>query len=110
MRLYDREREAIRLMLEQIDYAAFSAIRHICIIGAPGSGKTTLACKLGSVLKRPVIQLDDLVEDFWKRMGRGIRDEEWAEILRTPLQREHIITDGFYLSSLSYRFANADIM
>lgn len=52
-------------------------VRLVCIDGPAGSGKTTLAAKLGAVLPSQVIHMDDLYEG-WTGMEAGIeRLHEW---------------------------------
>lgn len=65
----------------------------IAVIGATGSGKTTLAQRLGDILDLPVIELDAL---HWMP---GWTEKPWPEI-RTDLDRmtrqDRWITDGNY--------------
>jgi len=65
----------------------------IAVIGATGSGKTTLAQRLGDILDLPVIELDAL---HWMP---GWTEKPWPEI-RTELDpmthKDRWITDGNY--------------
>lgn len=57
-------------------------VRLVCVDGPAGSGKTTLAAKLGALLPAQVIHMDDLYEG-WTGMEAGIeRLHEW---ILTPL-------------------------
>ena len=47
---------------EAEDTGSFASIMRVAIFGAPGSGKSHLAARLGSALSLPVAHLDDL---FW---------------------------------------------
>ena len=67
--------------------------KRIAIIGATGSGKTTLAQQLGEVLDIPVVELDAM---HWMP---GWTEKPWPEIraeLDPLTQQEHWITDGNY--------------
>ena len=67
--------------------------KRIAIIGATGSGKTTLAQQLGEVLDLPVIELDAM---HWMP---GWTEKPWDEIraeLDPLTQQERWITDGNY--------------
>lgn len=67
--------------------------KRIAIIGATGSGKTTLVQQLGDALDLPVIELDSL---HWMS---GWTEKPWDEIraeLDPLTQQERWITDGNY--------------
>ncbi len=67
--------------------------KRIAIIGATGSGKTTLAQLLGDALEMPVIELDAM---HWMP---GWTEKPWQEIrveLDSLTQQECWITDGNY--------------
>ncbi|MGB3618678.1 MAG: shikimate kinase [Catalinimonas sp.] len=46
-------------------------MRHVYLVGLPGSGKSTLGRALAAALERPFVDLDDVIE---ARAGRAIRD------------------------------------
>ena len=49
----------------------------VLIGGAPGSGKTTLADKLGPALDLPVLHADGLFHGRWRTLGRGMELGAW---------------------------------
>ena len=54
----------------------------LVVSGIPGSGKTTLAKRLGSALQLPVVDKDDILAELFEE--RGIGDDSW----RKGLSRE----------------------
>ncbi len=80
-------------------------MRRITIIGCPGSGKTTLALKLGEVLGLPVVHLDQLGwTGNWEFVDRAIFDEKLTQALVQP---EWII-DGNYGRTMLTRLEQCD--
>jgi len=53
-------------------------VRLVCVDGPAGSGKTTLATRLGATLGAPVLHMDDLLEGWdgldgtWPRLRTGV--------------------------------------
>ena len=81
-------------------------INKIVIIGGPGTGKTTLAHKLGEKLNLPVYHIDGIhhLED-WK-----VRDkEERDRIILEKIENEKWIFDGTYRTTLDKRVKNSDL-
>jgi adenylate kinase family enzyme len=83
-------------------------VRRIHIIGGPGSGKTTLAHRLGGALQLPIHDLDRIYE-----MGTGGRDE----LLEGRLAAVHAIaaserwvSEGIYLWFTRELFERADLI
>jgi cytidylate kinase len=62
--------------------AALGAVRLVCVDGPAGSGKTTVAARLGEALGAPVLHLDDLYEG-WAGLD-GVFERLDAQVL-TPL-------------------------
>ncbi len=77
----------------------------VCIIGCPGSGKSTMARKLGEITGFPVYHLDAY---FHKRGWVERSQDEWHRILNDLLSEDEWIMDGDYGSSQDMRFAKAD--
>jgi adenylate kinase family enzyme len=80
-------------------------MNRIAIVGSPGSGKTTLADRLGSRIGMPVIHLDN---HFWHPGWVETPAEEWVPRQIELLARPSWIVDGTYFQTLDVRFERAD--
>lgn len=82
-------------------------LKKVAIIGAPGSGKTTLAIKLKEIYKLPVVFLDA----FYRLPNWIMRDpkERDAMILEETKKDEWII-DGTFIDTLEERVKVADLI
>jgi adenylate kinase family enzyme len=82
-------------------------LKRVAIIGAPGSGKTTLAIKLKEIYKLPVVFLDS----FYGLPNWVMRDpkERDAMILEETKKEEWII-DGTFIDTLEERVKVADLV
>lgn len=83
------------------------SVKRICIIGGPGTGKTTLSNNLAKEFNLPVYHIDGIHHlENWK-----IRDkEERDEIILKIAQEEKWVIDGTYRSTLEARVKSADII
>ncbi len=82
-----------------------SSPKRILIFGCSGAGKTTLALKLGSILRLPVFHLDKLWWlPGWKHETREAFDRKLADILK----QDAWIIDGEYTRTLPERLKYAD--
>lgn len=75
------------------------------IFGIPGSGKSTFATKLSSLLNIPAFHLDKYfyVENWQER-----NTAEFLQIQQELVEKESWIIDGNALRSLKMRFSQAD--
>lgn len=81
------------------------AAKRIAIVGPPGSGKSTFASDLQSVINLPLCHLDDL---YWLPGWRRPDPKEFAASQRQIASQERWIIDGNYIDTLSIRIARAD--
>ncbi len=80
-------------------------MKKIILIGCPGSGKTTLATKLGSKLNIPIHHLDKY---FWKENRKHLTQEEFREVQDDLMATDTWILDGNFTKSIDNRIVNAD--
>lgn len=79
----------------------------ICIIGGPGTGKTTLANKLSKIYNIPATHIDGIHHlANWQIRDKSERDQ----IILSLIQKEKWIIDGTYKSTLSQRLERADLV
>lgn len=77
----------------------------IAVIGCGGSGKTTVARRLGAALGAPVTHLDSVFYDAdWNPLDHG----RFAAVQRDLVAAPRWIIDGNYASTLPIRLAAAD--
>lgn len=82
-------------------------IKRICIVGAPGTGKTTLAKKLKQIYNLPVCHLDSIHQlPNWVLRDEAERD---AMILEETRKEEWIL-DGTFTNTLEERINRADMV
>jgi len=79
----------------------------IAIIGAPGTGKTTLAKELSNIYKLPVTHIDGIHHlENWKIRDKQERDKIILEIAK----KNKWIIEGTYKSTLRDRLERADLI
>lgn len=80
-------------------------MQRVMIIGGSGSGKSTVARKLGDVTGLPVIHIDKLFwQPGWVERPKAERDR----LIHDAIASEHWIIDGNYSSTFDQRAARAD--
>jgi adenylate kinase family enzyme len=80
-------------------------LQRITIIGATGTGKSTLARQLGSLLDVPVYHLDAL---YWRPGWVATPADEWDATLSRIVASDRWIVDGNFTASLQRRLDEAD--
>lgn len=78
----------------------------ICIIGAPGTGKTTLSNELSKIYNIPATHIDGIHHlENWQRRDKNERDK----IILNIAEQEKWIIDGTYHATLKTRLEKADL-
>jgi len=82
-------------------------VKRVAIIGAPGSGKTTLAIELKDVYNLPVVFLDS----FYGLPNWVMRDpKERDEMILAEAKKDKWIIDGTFIDTLEERVKVADLI
>lgn len=82
-------------------------IKKIAIIGAPGSGKTTLAIKIKDIFNLPVVFLDS----FYQLPNWVMRDPaERDNLILEATRKDEWIMDGTFINTLEERVKVADLI
>ena len=80
-------------------------MRRVLVIGSGGSGKTTLARRLGKSAGLPVVHLD---ARYWRPGWVAPSPAEWEATVRQLLAAEAWIMDGNYGGTLDLRLGACD--
>lgn len=80
-------------------------MKKILVIGSGGSGKTTVATRLGESLNLEVSHLDQL---FWRPGWIKREPEDWLQIVTDLTDRDSWILDGNYGGTLDVRLQKCD--
>ena len=73
-------------------------MKRILILGAAGAGKSTLAMKIGQILKIPVVHLDSY---YWNPNWEGTPRNQWEDKIKPLIVEDRWVMDGNYVSHLS---------
>jgi adenylate kinase family enzyme len=82
----------------------------ICVLGASGTGKTTLGRMLGEKLNIPILHLDSV---YWKKDWQNISKKEFDSYMKNYLTKNKSwVIDGNYSNNkhFKYRLDAADII
>lgn len=80
-------------------------MRRVLIIGSGGAGKSTLANRLGALLKIEVLHLDKL---YWQAGWVEPSKAEWLKRVEELIRRDSWIMDGNYGGTLDVRLSACD--
>jgi len=80
-------------------------MQRVLIIGAGGSGKTTVARRLAERTGLPLIHLDSL---YWRAGWQPTPAEEWRATVEQLVARQRWIVDGNYGGTLDLRLRACD--
>jgi adenylate kinase family enzyme len=80
-------------------------MRKVLVIGSGGAGKSTVAKRLGELLKLEVIHLDSL---YWSAGWVEMPKAEWQRAVEELLNRKAWIIDGNYSGTLQMRLEACD--
>lgn len=82
-------------------------IKRIIIMGAAGTGKTTLANRIAKDLALPLIHLD---REFWLPNYQKPDPQEWMQRVNKLARADKWVMDGNYLDTIEYRVKRAHAM
>ena len=80
-------------------------MERVMVIGCCGAGKSTLTRKLKSILKLPVIHLDQY---YWKPNWVETPKDEWCKTVQSLAEQPKWIIDGNYGGTMEIRLEKAD--
>src|SRR5437588_12631034 len=82
-------------------------MRRVLVIGAPGSGKTTLAARLAERLSLPVVFLD---VHYWTPGWQAPEAVAWRQRVAALLESPNWIMDGNFSETFDLRMPRADTL
>ncbi len=81
--------------------------KKIVVLGAGGSGKTTLAKKLA---KKSGIKVYHLDKEYWLPNWQKPDYKQWESKIENLTKQDNWIMDGNYIDTLDIRLSNADLV
>ena len=98
---------SIRSESGDVHLPSLAVARRIAIVGPGGSGKTTLARKLGTQLDLPAVHLDRL---YYATGWDGMGEEAWGAVLMDLTGGDSWIMDGNYARPMEPRLREAEMV
>jgi adenylate kinase family enzyme len=80
-------------------------MRKVLVIGSGGSGKSTVAARLGELLNLTVIHLDKF---YWRAGWVEPEPDEWIRTVTELIDRDSWVIDGNYSGTLELRLRKCD--
>ena len=80
-------------------------MQRVLVIGSGGSGKSTVAARLGELLNLEVNHLDKL---YWRAGWVEPETDEWIKIVTDLIERDSWVIDGNYSGTLDLRLQKCD--
>ena len=96
---------AIEMPNQIVIQAQPAKMRKILVIGSGGSGKSTFARRLGTLLELEVIHLDSI---YWRAGWVEMPKPEWRTTVEELLSRGAWIMDGNYSGTIEMRLEASD--
>ena len=81
------------------------AMRRVLVIGSGGSGKSTVAARLGELLNLEVHHLDKF---FWSPGWLKPEPDEWIKTVTDLIEQDSWVIDGNYSGTLELRLRRSD--
>lgn len=82
-------------------------MERVVVVGAPGSGKSTLTRAICAARNLPVVHLDQL---YWRAGWIEVDNQEWLERVRVAVVQPRWVMDGNYSDTLDLRLSTADTL
>ena len=80
-------------------------MRRVLVIGSGGSGKSTVAARLGELLGLEVNHLDKF---YWRAGWVEPAQDEWIKTVTELMDKDSWVMDGNYSGTLELRLQRAD--
>lgn len=90
-----------------MDFEKLIQFERINVIGTSGSGKSTFARELASVLDLPFFEMDRM---YWKENWRAAADDELFQEVRDVTSRQRWIIDGNYTRTIPEKWKHVQLV